>query len=236
MADVSVTLPSAIVYVTGTVNGVTVTFTLSGTNTWAATCATSSDDIYIVAIEALDGAGNVSNYNITLYYGLHLITDRTAADVANKTIKGFYNATDLNRVAAAIKFVSDIINTLPDELKEYAESLGVAWDSFYDVPYTPFTATPKADWAIQDIPIDTQMSHYLDNLEQLRLRLVMINSSADTIPTTMNDLTHIMANDIELMISDLNDALGQVETEIKTYLVNVSVSWVYSGEVYSGEV
>ena len=36
-----------------------------------------------------------------------LVTDRTLEDVANKTAKGFYNATDLNRVDAAVSDIAE---------------------------------------------------------------------------------------------------------------------------------
>lgn len=36
-----------------------------------------------------------------------LVTDRTLKDVANKTAKGFYNATDLNRVDAAVSDIAE---------------------------------------------------------------------------------------------------------------------------------
>lgn len=202
MADVSVTLPSAIVYVTGTVNGVTVTFTLSGTNTWAATCDSSGDDIYILEIEAIDGAGNVLHYNITLYYGLQLITDRTAADVANETAKGYYNATDLNRVGSAMKWVRD-------RLIEYGYICDIS---------------PKIDYAIQDVPIATQMAQYLSDLDTLKTTFV-VYSTTPSAPSTMDLLGYISANNIEQILKDI-DAL----------ITNMVAAFVYSGEVYSGEV
>lgn len=108
--SVSITLPSPIIYVTGTVNGATVTFSLSGTNTWTAVCAASEDDVYDVAIQACDAAGNTTNYNITIYYGLQLITNRTG---------GYYNASDLNRVGYAMAYVRD-------RLAEYGYSANIS--------------------------------------------------------------------------------------------------------------
>ena len=38
-----------------------------------------------------------------------LITDRTQADVSNKTNKGFYGADDLNRVSAAVEYIAELL-------------------------------------------------------------------------------------------------------------------------------
>ena len=79
--EISIKLQSNIVYVTGTVNGNEVTFTLSGDNTWTATVPRVSPDIYVCIISATNNLGTVSTINTTLYYGLQLVTDRTQADV-----------------------------------------------------------------------------------------------------------------------------------------------------------
>ena len=39
-----------------------------------------------------------------------LITDRTAADVAGRTAKGFYNLSDISRINSYIKYFSDELN------------------------------------------------------------------------------------------------------------------------------
>ena len=102
----SVTLPFEIIYVTGTVNETAYTWTLIE-GAWTATVDRAEDDTYHVALTAVNAAGTSSNFELTLYYGLlTLITDRTAMDVAQKTTKSFYNATDLNRVGAAVEYVA----------------------------------------------------------------------------------------------------------------------------------
>lgn len=93
----SITLPSEIIYVTGTVNGTAYTWTLIE-GAWTATVDRAADDTYRVALTAVNAAGTSTNFELTLYYGLlTLITDRTAMDVAQKTAKGFYNATEIGR-------------------------------------------------------------------------------------------------------------------------------------------
>ena len=102
----SVSLPSEIIYVSGTVNGTAYTWTLIE-GAWTATVERAADDTYAVALAAVTAAGVSTNYALTLYYGLlSLITDRTRADVENETDKGFYNASDLNRVGAAVEYIA----------------------------------------------------------------------------------------------------------------------------------
>lgn len=191
--DVSITLPSAIIYVIGTVNGENVTFSLTDTNTWTAECEVSDGGVYVIAIQAFDAAGNSTVYNITLYYGLQLITDRTG---------GYYNATDLNRVGSAMKWVRD-------RLVEYGYICDIS---------------PKIDYAMQDIPIVTQMAQYLSDLETLR-EAFSVFTTTPAVPEDMDDLTVDEANNIEKILRDLDTLI--------TYMV---AAFVYSGEVYSGEV
>lgn len=102
----SVSLPSEIIYVSDTVNGTAYTWTLIE-GAWTATVERAADDTYAVALTAVTAAGVSTNYALALYYGLlSLITDRTRADVENETDKGFYNASDLNRVGAAVEYIA----------------------------------------------------------------------------------------------------------------------------------
>ena len=45
-----------------------------------------ADETYRVAITAVNAAGVATPFALTLYYGLHLITDRTQADVSRVSI------------------------------------------------------------------------------------------------------------------------------------------------------
>ena len=78
---IDVSLPGGVVDVTGTVNGAEYTWTQIGA-AWRAVVARADDDRYVVALTAIDAMGGTRTYDLTLYYGLlHLITDRTQADV-----------------------------------------------------------------------------------------------------------------------------------------------------------
>ena len=179
----SVSLPSEIIYVSGTVNGTAYTWTLIE-GAWTATVERAADDTYHVALTAVNAAGTSTNFELTLYYGLlTLITDRTAEDVANKTAKGCYNASDLNRVGAAVQYVAERFS---------AQGYTVA-------------VSPKTDWLASDIPTASELETYRQNIATLRSLIAVMKSTPET-PETMRFLDYIKANDIERILLDL-DAL-----------------------------
>ena len=180
----SVSLPSEIIYVSGTVNGTAYTWTLIE-GAWTATVERAADDTYAVALTAVTAAGTSTNYELTLYYGLlTLITDRTAEDVANKTAKGFYNASDLNRVGAAVQYVAERFT---------AQGYAV-------------TVSPKTDWLASDIPTASELETYRQNIATLRALIAVMKSTPET-PETMRFLDYIKANDIEQILLDLDTLL-----------------------------
>lgn len=77
---------------------------------------------------------------------LNLITDRTLSDVQNKTDKGYYNESDLNRVGEAVQYLADALN-----------GYGYA-----------VTVSPKTDWVIESIPNATTMTRYINDLVALK--------------------------------------------------------------------
>ena len=179
----SVSLPSEIIYVSGTVNGTAYTWTLIE-GAWTATVERAADDTYAVALTAVTAAGVSTNYTLTLYYGLlSLITDRTRADVENETDKGFYNASDLNRVGAAVEYIAG----------RFA-SLG------YACP-----VTVKKDWLTSDAPTASQMETYRQNIVTLRGQITVMASTPEA-PASMAGLNYVKANNIEQILLDL-DAL-----------------------------
>ena len=95
--SVDVYIAGNIIYVSGTVNGKAYTWTLSGDHTWSAEVDRDTSDVYEIEIEATNNAGTVRKISTTIYYGLHLITNRRG---------GFYNVSDLNRVGAAVEFIN----------------------------------------------------------------------------------------------------------------------------------
>ena len=200
---VSVTLPGNPIYVSGTVNSVAVTWTLVGANTWEAVADKAEDGVYLVSVTAIDSVGNSSTSEFTLYYGtITLITDRSKMDVMKGAEKGFYNASDLNRVGAAVEYLQKV-------LEENGVFVAVA---------------PKLDWQMSDIPTAAQMVQYLADVAALRSALPVTDSTPET-PDAMSGLGWIKANAIEQILVDLDGTIKRIP-----------LGFVYSGELYAGEV
>ena len=198
----SVSLPSEIIYVSGTVNGTAYTWTLIE-GAWTATVERAANETYAVALTAVTAAGVSTNYTLTLYYGLlSLITDRTRADVANQTDKGFYNASDLNRVGAAVEYIAGRFTALG-----YACPVMV-----------------KKDWLTTDAPTASQMEAYRQNIVTLRSQIAVMQSTPDA-PASMAGLNYVKANDIEQILLDLDALITNITNS--WYFAGE----VYAGEV-----
>lgn len=218
----SVALPNTAVYVSGTVNGTATTWTLNG-NEWQTIAERDPLDIYRISLTAITASGSSFSYELTLYYGLHLITDRTQSDVDYAVnlnlkmeqgtatedeqsewfngLKGAYNESDLNRVGAAVQY-----------LKDKSDGQG-----YLSLLY------PKTDWIEGEAPYDTDLETYLENIRVLR-SLVVFPDGTPAVPDDMEDFTIGEANDIEKILEMLD-----------LLLTNASKSWIYSGEIYAGE-
>lgn len=144
---------------------------------------------------------------------MDLITDRTLTDVervAELRAKGWHNMTDAEKsewisgMKGAYNYID--LNRVESAVQEVAEILGLS-------------VTVKTDWAVTDIPSESDMKRYLDNIKMIR------NSGAlDTTPEapeSMSGLTYEMANAIEQILID-------IEIVIKTYC--------RCGDVFCGEV
>ena len=211
--------------VSGTVNDTATTWTLSG-GLWTATAPLSEMGQYLCVFDVATSDGKTVEMRLPLYYGvISLITDRTQADVdellsilqtpfADWTTeqaqlfysgmsKGAYNASDLNRVGAAMVYIA-----------ERMASMGYAVDNI----------APKLYWMDTDVVTQSDMGAYLSDLAALRA-VLELPSETPAIPTDMAELTFTEANDIE-----------QILTIINTMLTNITLAYMYAGELYGGEV
>lgn len=226
MADVRsihVTLPSDVVYVTGIINDVDCTFTRQEGDVWATDVARTSDDIYRCRITAVASNGNSTTWDTVLYYGLHLITDRTQSDVDQvlelsgkgisrmtaselsewlEGMKGAYNAADLNRVESAVEYVRDRL-------------------ALVGVLVYPIT---KVIWTAEEWPTLSEMERYLTNIRTLRESLPLPIYTPE-VPESMDYFTYEEANDIERILEIVD-----------TMISNIIVGSFYSGELYGGEI
>lgn len=158
---------------------------------------------------------------------LTLITDRTAADVAEAKrlrdkliagetltdeesarylagLRGAYNASDMNRVGAAVRYVADRLN---------AEGYGAYVD-------------PKTDWQMEDIVRQSDWNKYLDEVRHLRRKLTLMRTTPQITDGMYSGLkSYAEANAIEQILVDLDIAITCI---IRNY--------IFSGEVFAGEV
>lgn len=204
------TLPADTLYVSGTVNGVSTTWTNTAGQTWETVAERSPQDVYVVVMTIVNQSGAATNTTFTLYYGLHLVTDRTSSDVEAGNEKGTYNASDLNRVGAAMNYVAD-------RLREQG--------------YDPHIS-PKTDWKDDDWVDPAAQAVYLGDLAELRKQFTLLYSTPEVPPrilatgiNTNDGLTHTWANDIEKILEDID-----------LLLINAEQAWFYSGDLFSGEV
>lgn len=204
------TLPSDTLYVSGTVNGVATTWTNTEGQIWETVAERSSNDVYVVSLTIINSVGTATEATFTLYYGLHLVTDRTQADVTAGNEKGIYQASDLNRAGAAMNYVAE-------RLVEFG--------------YNP-SISPKTDWEDTEWVDQSQGDHYLADLAELRKQIAMFYTTPEvpprltaTGPNTKDGLNYERANDIEKILEDIDRLLTLI-------LQNL----LYSGEIFSGEV
>ena len=158
---------------------------------------------------------------------LTLITDRTAADVAEAKrlrdkliagealtdeesaryfagLRGAYNASDMNRVGAAVRYVADRLN---------AEGYGAY-------------VLPKTDWQMEDIVRQSDWNKYLDEVRHLRRKLTLMRTTPQITDGMYSGLkSYAEANAIEQILVDLDIAITCI---IRNY--------IFSGEVFAGEV
>lgn len=185
-----------------------------------------------------------------------LITDRTADDAqkalnlsklqwsemsdAQKaewsgSLKGSYNASDLNRVENAVAYLAETLRLLRPKLQDYAKSLDVGWDVFFAGNYDPedLNLETKTDWTKEDAPTAEAMERYLANVVTLRNAL---NYATDRLPSSMRNLTWQGANAIERALKGLDAAIKEFRTTAKLDMENAAQAWFYSGDIYTGEV
>lgn len=100
---------------------------------------------------------------------------------------GYYNATDLNRVGAAIAYIAARLTA-----------------AGYSVP-----VSPKTDWMMSDKPTVPQMTAYLADIAAIRAALATRPTTPPT-PPYMDDLTVEEANDIERILAEVDGLVSNM--------------------------
>lgn len=114
---------------------------------------------------------------------------------------GYYNLEDLNRVGTAVAYVRDRLT---------AAGYGVS-------------AKPKTDWQPGDVPTVTQMAQYTADVAAIRAALA-VYPSTPTAPPNMDGLTADEANDIEQILTDVDDLITKM-----------MAAYRHSGMMYAGQ-
>ena len=211
--------------VSGTVNDTATTWTLSG-GLWTATAPLSELGQYLCVFDVATSDGKTVEMRLPLYYGvMSLITDRTQTDVdellsilqtpfADWTTeqaqlfysgmsKGAYNASDLNRVGAAMVY-----------LAERMASMGYAVDSI----------APKLYWMDTDTVTQSDMSAYLSDVSALQT-VLLLPDETPTAPSDIAGLTYTEANNIEQILTIINTMLTNIT------LAHMYAGELHGGEV-----
>lgn len=110
-------------------------------------------------------------------------------------LKGAYNASDLNRVGSAVEYLTDTLY-----------SMG------YNVP-----TVPKDDWTETDIPVQSQMDIYINNIQLLRDILPYVAPDA---PETAAGLSYQSSNNIEEILYTLESVLLAMKENFKLRQAN----------------
>ena len=110
---------------------------------------------------------------------MELITDRTESDVLNRTRKGYYEYTDLNRVENAVA-----------ELIPLGKQMDIR-----------LSLVVKTDWGLPGVfpvnfPTGSEMARYLGNVRAVRDAFGIVSP----LPASMRLLTHTGANNIERVL------------------------------------
>lgn len=112
--------------------------------------------------------------------------------------KGEYRYSDLNRVGLAVPYLAGLLN-----------SYGY-----------PVIVNPKTDWTVNDKPSPAQLSSYISDVKAIKDSFY----GTTDIPATMDYLSYTDANNIELLLH-----------EIESYIAGMIASFRICGNFNSGE-
>lgn len=254
---IEVEVPQSTLYLSGTVNGVACEWINTSGNTWQTTAERSLDDRYNIALTIVSASGTTTTEFTLLLGTFNLITDRTFNDVnvAKRIVenikkstatdeeraqffaglKGYYNATDLNRVEGAVSYLYNKLNDTSSVLKEYAIEKGVAWDKIFDIQFDAnnIHVIVKLDWDNADFFDVENQERYLANV---RLIGGTLGDDVSYLPTSFRRFDYNSANNVERSLVNLNTNVDNFVEKQKNNIDNISKSWYYSNEIYGGEL
>ena len=172
-----------------------------------------------------------THYQLSQLSMLPFITDRTVADVERWCTlrdKGWAGMTEAERrewlgevssTPAAWRgmYTHNDLNRVESAVKSILFLLESAG---YKLP----VLTVKTDWTYTDTVRDTDMERYFGNIDTIRNALAVFPTTPKA-PTVREKLNYERANDIEKILLDVH-----------ILVTNMTSSWQYAGEIFSGEV
>ncbi len=117
--------------------------------------------------------------------------------ITNRT-GGYYNTTDLNRVGEAVQYLADLLN-------------GYGYAA---------TVDPKTNWAVGDIPRDSEMARYLGDVQSVKSAFY----GTTPLPESMEHINFTDANNIEKLLE-----------EIETYITRMVDGFRVCGTFHCGQ-
>ncbi len=119
-----------------------------------------------------------------------MIYDRTQTDVDNKTAKGYYNISDLNRVETAAEYIATLL----------------AKEGYV------VTITVKKDWAITDFPTATEMQRYVGNIKYC---VSQFSDTGISLPNNINGIDFVDANNIEETLVKIDTSVQKMKANYR---------------------
>lgn len=121
--------------------------------------------------------------------GLAKMTDDERAEWFSGTMKGAYNASDLNRVGLALNVIRDRL-----------AALGYLADNAY---------TAKQEWKTGELLTAADLTYYLNCVDAVRRAIIQYKTTPPT-PTDIGALDWQEANNIEKILLDINHIIDKL--------------------------
>ncbi len=121
-----------------------------------------------------------------------LVYDRASSDVVNKTSKGYYNISDLNRVEGWCGYLAKLFT-----LYGY-----------------PVHITTKTNWSVTDFPYSSEMERIRSNVEKVK-QVYCSYLATPLVPTTLNRIDIEKANAIEKILFNIDELMNKMVAEFR---------------------
>lgn len=222
--QISINVGSGIMYVGGTVNGIETLFEGIDGHTFTADVAQSFDDKYVLDLELVDEAENISDYQNTFEYVLpYFVYDRTQADVDRvkylneKYLKGEITDEEVEEWNTGINGKTGQKGALNlSDIKRNENNCKIIGG------LVAATVNVK-EWEYGDIPRASDYARICSNVQKIRSAFITYSDTPEVPKQPLN--TYQKWNDIEKILHD-----------VYYIYLRLKNSYYYCGtEMYAGE-